>query len=87
MIKQNKCSNHIPSYDVFAVLKSAIKYEKFVFIIGITKFTQMNEEVKQIIANQYLEPFKAYKRTVIGLAVELDEEGKGLIDWEEVIEE
>ena len=42
---------------------------------------------KQIIANQYLEPFKADKRKVIGLAVELDEEGKGLIDWEEIIED
>ena len=40
--------------------------------------------MKQIIAKQYMEPFKADKRKVIGLAVELDEEGKGLIDWEEV---
>lgn len=29
-------------------------------------------------------PFKADKRKVIGLAVELDEKGKGLIDWAEV---
>ena len=41
---------------------------------------------KQIIDNHYLEPFKADKRKVIGLAVELDAEGKGLIDWEEVKE-
>lgn len=40
---------------------------------------------KQIITNQYLEPFKADKRKVIGLAVELDENGKGLIDWDKVI--
>ena len=39
---------------------------------------------KQIIDNHYLEPFKADKRKVIGLAVELDAEGKGLIDWEEI---
>ena len=39
---------------------------------------------KQIIANQYAEPFKADKRKVIALAVELDEQGKGLIDWKEV---
>ena len=39
---------------------------------------------KQIIANQYAEPFKADKRQVIALAVELDEQGKGLIDWKEV---
>ena len=39
---------------------------------------------KQISANQYAEPFKADKRKVVALAVELDSEGKGLIDWKEV---
>ena len=38
--------------------------------------------MQQIIANQYLEPFKADKREVIGLGIELDDEGKGLLDWE-----
>ena len=32
----------------------------------------------------YTEPFKADKRRVVGLAVELDSEGKGLIDWKVV---
>ena len=39
---------------------------------------------EQILNNKYLDPFKADKRKVIGLAIELDEKGKGLIDWEEV---
>ena len=39
---------------------------------------------KQISANQYAEPFKADKRKVTALAVELDSEGKGLVDWKEV---
>ncbi len=39
---------------------------------------------QQISANQYAEPFKADKRKVIALAVELDSEGKGLVDWKEV---
>ena len=39
---------------------------------------------KQVIANQYAEPFKADKRKVIALAVELDDLGKGLVDWKEV---
>ena len=39
---------------------------------------------KQISANQYAEPFKADKRKVVALAVELDSEGKGLLDWKEV---
>lgn len=38
----------------------------------------------QIKAKQYVEPFQADKRKVIALAVELDEQGKGLIDWKEV---
>ena len=39
---------------------------------------------KQIINNQYAEPFKAGKRKIIALAVELDDLGKGLVDWKEV---
>ena len=39
---------------------------------------------KQIKAKQYAEPFKADKRKVIALAVELDDLGKGLVDWKEV---
>ena len=39
---------------------------------------------QQIIANHYAEPFKADKRKVIALAVELDDLGKGLVDWKEV---
>ena len=37
--------------------------------------------IQQILDNQYLEPFKADKRKVIGLGIELDEEGKGILDW------
>ena len=43
-----------------------------------------NEEVKQIVKNHYLEPFRSDKRKVVGLAIELDDLGKGLKDWEEV---
>ena len=39
---------------------------------------------EQIKAKQYTEPFKADKRKVIALAVELDDLGKGLVDWKEV---
>ena len=40
--------------------------------------------VQQILANQYMKPFQADKREVVGLGIELDEEGKGLLDWKEV---
>ena len=38
---------------------------------------------EQIRAKQYAEPFKADKRKVIALAIELDDRGKGLVDWKE----
>lgn len=39
---------------------------------------------QQIRSCGYTEPFKADKRRVVGLAVELDSEGKGLVDWKVV---
>ena len=39
---------------------------------------------EQIRAKQYAEPFKTDKRKVIALAIELDDRGKGLVDWKEV---
>ena len=39
---------------------------------------------EQMTAKQYAEPFKADKRKVIALAIELDDMGKGLVDWKEV---
>ena len=39
---------------------------------------------EQIRSRQYAEPFKADKRCVVALAIELDDKGKGLIDWKEV---
>jgi len=39
---------------------------------------------EQIKAKQYAEPFKADKRKIIALAIELDDKGKGLVDWKEV---
>ena len=39
---------------------------------------------EQIRAKQYAEPFNADKRKVVALAIELDEKGKGLVDWKEV---
>ena len=39
---------------------------------------------EQIRAKQYIEPFKADKRKITALAIELDDKGKGLVDWKEV---
>ena len=45
-----------------------------------------NAATKQLLNHQYLEPFKAGMRKVIGLGIELDEHGKGLLDWQRVEE-
>ena len=58
----------------------------YIYVIEL-KLTQnggIQAAEKQIIANNYLEPFKADKRKVVGLAVELDDLGKGLLDWRKV---
>lgn len=40
---------------------------------------------KQITDNHYTEPFKADSRKVVALAVELEDMGKGLVDWKEIL--
>ena len=39
---------------------------------------------KQINANCYMVPFQADGRKVVALAIELEDMGKGLVDWKEV---
>ena len=59
----------------------------YVMELKLSKNGGLAAAEKQIKENHYLEPFKADKRQVIGLAIELDAEGKGLVDWKEVEEE
>ena len=42
----------------------------------------MKAAAQQIADNGYMEPFKGDKRKVFGLAVELDDLGKGVLDWQ-----
>ena len=58
----------------------------FLYVIELKLKNNGGKEaaVQQILDNQYLEPFKADKREVIGLGIELDDEGKGLLDWKKV---
>ena len=39
---------------------------------------------RQIKDNRYVEPFLADGRKVVALAIELEDMGKGLVDWKEV---
>lgn len=62
------------------------KSPRFIYVIELklSKNGGKAAGVEQIKNNQYLEPYKSDKRKVIGLSVELDDLGKGLLDWEEV---
>ena len=56
----------------------------YVIELKLTKNGGISAAEKQIIDNNYLEPFKADKRKVVGLAIELEDMGKGLLDWKVV---
>ena len=62
---------------------------KYIYVmeLKLTKNGGMKAAAQQIKDNCYIEPFKADKHKVIALAIELDDMGKGLIDWEEVKDE
>ena len=66
-----------------------VKTTHHIYIIELKLRNNGGKEaaIKQIQDRQYLEPFKADKREVVGLGIELDEEGKGVLDWEMVNEE
>ena len=53
-------------------------------IISVLRNGGIDAATEQIRAKQYAEPFNADKRKVVALAIELDDKGKGLVDWKEV---
>lgn len=59
---------------------------RFVYVIELKLSNNggIKAAESQIKAKRYTEPFKADKRKVIALAIELDELGKGLLDWKVV---
>ena len=56
----------------------------YVLELKLTNNGGIDAATEQMKAKQYAEPFKADKRRTIALAIELDDEGKGLMDWKEV---
>lgn len=62
------------------------KTPRFIYVIELklSKNGGKAAGIEQIKNNQYLEPFKSDLRKTIGLSIELDDLGKGLLDWEEV---
>ena len=60
------------------------KTARYIYVLELKLSNNGGKEAaaKQIADRNYTEPFKADKRKVIALAVELDSEGKGLLDWQ-----
>ena len=63
-----------------------VETTNFVYVLELklSNNGSIDAATEQIRAKQYIEPFKADKRKVVVLAIELDDKGKGLVDWKEV---
>lgn len=60
-----------------------VKTSRYIYVIELKLHNNGGKEAatEQILNRQYMEHFKADKRQVIGLGIELDGEGKGLLGW------
>ena len=63
-----------------------VENTNFVYVLELKLSNNggIDAATEQIRAKQYIEPFKSDKRKVVALAIELDDKGKGLVDWKEV---
>ena len=63
-----------------------VEITNFIYVLELKLSNNggVDAATEQMKAKQYAEPFKADKRKVIALAIELDDMGKGLVDWKEV---
>ena len=63
-----------------------IKTSRYIYVIELKLRNNGGKDAatQQILDKQYMEPYQADKREVIGLGIELDEKGKGLLDWKRV---
>ena len=60
-----------------------VKTSRYIYVLELKLKNNGGKDAaaSQIKSNSYLEPFKADSRQVIGLALELDDLGKGILDW------
>ena len=62
------------------------KTSRYIYVLELKLSNNggMEAAARQIADHRYTEPFKADRRPVIALAIELDSEGKGLLNWKQV---
>ena len=63
-----------------------VQTSRYIYVIELKLRNNGGKDAatQQILDRQYIEPFKADNRQIIGLGIELDENGKGLLDWKRV---
>ena len=74
---------HMLSTGRIDVVASTSKFT-YVIELKLQKNGGLASAAKQMRDNNYLEPFRSTERVVLGLAIELDDLGKGMTGWEEV---
>lgn len=63
-----------------------VQTSRYIYVIELKLRNNGGKDAatEQILNRQYMEPFKADKRQLIGLGIELDENGKGLLGWKTI---
>ena len=80
------CRVEVEKMIVTGRIDMVVEATNFVYVLELKLSNNggIDAATEQIRAKQYAEPFKADKRKVVALAIELDDKGKGLVDWKEV---
>ena len=63
-----------------------VKTTRYIYVLELKLSNNGGKEAasQQILDRQYTIPFEAGNQEVIALAIELDDMGKGLVDWKRV---
>ena len=80
------CRVEVEKMIVTGRIDMVVEATNFVYVLELKLSNNggIDAATEQIRAKQYAEPFNADKRKVVALAIELDDKGKGLVDWKEV---
>ena len=80
------CRVEVEKMIVTGRIDMVVETTNFVYVLELKLSNNggIDAATEQIRAKQYAEPFKADRRKVVALAIELDDKGKGLVDWKEV---
>ena len=80
------CSVEVEKMIATGRIDMVVEVTNFIYVLELKLSNNggVDAAEEQMKAKQYAEPFKADKRKVIALAIELDDMGKGLVGWKEV---